>query len=88
MKSILILLAVFSFGRCYSPFHKQRTGPSRNGARDNQWINQYQAQTQDGNNRSLSGGIGTNVFDVMFQWNIMEFAYPTQQARAGKFIEN
>lgn len=83
MKIVLVLFAVIAIVRCYSPFHKQPRGPNRNGPQpDRQWINQWQSLANDGNNRSLSGGIGTNAFEVMFQWNIMEFAYPSQQQRA------
>lgn len=83
MKIVLVLVAFIAVGQCYSPFNKQRIGPNRNGpSRDIQWINQWQSPANDGNNRSLSGGIGTNAFEVMFQWNIMEFAYPSQQQRA------
>jgi hypothetical protein len=83
MKIVLVLSAVLALASSYSPFNKQRIGSNRNGPpRDNQWINQWQTPATDGKNGSLSGGIGSDVFDVMFQWNIMEFAYPTQQQRA------
>lgn len=83
MKIFLVLSAVIALVSCYSPFNKQRIGPNRTGPpRDIQWTNQWQSAPNDGQNASLSGGVGTNVFDVMFQWNIMEFAYPTQQQRA------
>jgi Major royal jelly protein len=84
MKIVLVLFTVIALGRCYSPFHKQRIGPNRTGPpRDNQWNNPWQTPASVGNNsRTLSGGIGTNAFDVMFQWNIMEFAYPSQQQRS------
>lgn len=32
-------------------------------------------------NATLAGGAGTDVFDTVFQWKIMDYAYPTQQAR-------
>lgn len=33
-------------------------------------------------NGTLQGGLGTNAFDIMFQWNIMDFEYPSPQARS------
>lgn len=50
-----------------------------------------QLQQIDRKNLTLSGGIGTNVFDVIFQWNIMDFVYPSPNQRAqaisnGQFI--
>lgn len=83
----VILVSVLSFSSGYSPFHKQPFGQSKRVNVPAQWT----AQQTDANNRSLGGGIGTDVFDVMFQWNIMEFAYPSQQQRAiaissGQFI--
>lgn len=80
LKSILIICAWIALSSCYSPFNKQRIGPSRSSQVS--WLNQWQNIPLNGNNRTLSGGIGTNVFDTMFQWNIMEFAYPSQQQRA------
>lgn len=84
--SLVLLVSFLSLSSCYSPFHKQTFGQSKkNGPA------QWTSQAIEANNRSLAGGIGTNVFDVMFQWNIMEFAYPSQQQRAiaisnGQFI--
>lgn len=76
--TVLILFVCISFAVCYSPFNKQSFGPKPSGQVpfSNQWTSASNA------NRTLSGGIGTNAFEVMFQWNIMEFAYPTQQLRA------
>lgn len=90
MKTILVLSAVVSLALGYSPFNKQRIGPNRNGP-PKQWFNQWQTTATDEKNSSLSGGIGTDVFDVMFQWNIMDFVYPSQQqrtsaVRSGSFI--
>lgn len=83
MKSVLklsIFCAILVASHSYSPFHKQPTGYRHNAQAP--WSNQWTSPAPGNSNRSLQGGIGTNVFDVMFQWNIMEFAYPSQQLRA------
>lgn len=87
---IVIFCAIFAVNHCYSPFHKQPIGQRYNAPVpcSNQWTVPGIDRPY---NRSLQGGIGTNVFEVMFQWNIMEFAYPSQQLRAqaissGQFI--
>jgi hypothetical protein len=83
-----IIFATIVFSSGYSPFTKKYVGPNRSSSGPLSW----QAQSVDSsNNASLPGGIGRNIFDVMFQWNIMEFAYPSQQLRAqaistGQFI--
>lgn len=87
---IFVLSASVAVCFCYSPFHKQYTGQTPNNQAT--WANQWSSPIDNSNsNRTLSGGIGTNAFEVMFQWNIMEFAFPSQQLRAqaistGQFI--
>ena len=79
--SLFVFLVVLTVVHCYSPFHKQHFGQPR--SEQSQWANPWtQVDSSNANNRSLSGGIGTDVFETMFQWNIMEFAYPSQQLRA------
>lgn len=78
---VLVLAAIISQGCCYSPFHKQHVGQKRSGA--SSWANQWPTSSNlNISNKTLLGGIGSNAFEVMFQWNIMEFAFPSQQQRA------
>lgn len=65
IESVLVHFASFALIFCYSPFHKQPIGPAvkRNGP----WINQFATSPTDGANRTLRGGFGSNVFDLMFQ---------------------
>lgn len=86
---VLLFCGIFAVVRGYSPFHKQPIGQGRIAPLP--WTNQWTTPAVSRNNRSIDGGVGTNVFEVMFQWAIMEFAYPTAQLRAqaissGQFI--
>jgi hypothetical protein len=87
MKSLLVLFLTASsvcFVYGYSPFNKQRIGQYRSASTAwNSWSapNSLTTASSDAN-RTLQGGIGVNAFETMFQWNIMEFAFPSQQARA------
>jgi hypothetical protein len=80
---VFIILAVFAFSRVFS-----YNGQPQNQNLNLPWtfpnIQQIFAQSFAPDSRSgmLQGGLGTNVFDVMFQWNIIDFEYPTPQARA------
>lgn len=86
LEALSVFLVIITVVRCYSPFHKQYYGQTRSD--QSLWT---PVGTNNANNRSLTGGIGTNVFETMFQWSIMEFAYPSQQLRAqaistGQFV--
>lgn len=76
-QTFLTVLACASLALCYSPFNKQSFGPKRVTS---PWSSQWTPAS--GSNRSLSGGIGRDVFETMFQWNILEFAYPSVQLKA------
>lgn len=88
-EALFVFLVIISIASCYSPFHKQYIQPR---GEQSLWANPWAPlEAYNVNNRSLDGGIGTDVFETMFQWNIMEFAYPSQQLRAqaistGQFI--
>lgn len=81
-----VFLTIFAFARAHSPFNKHFVGQQQNRNTNLPWTLQNQQQPQsfpaERRNGTLQGGLGTNVFDVMFQWNIMDFEYPSPQQRA------
>jgi len=85
--NLLIILTVFAFSRAHSPFNKHYVGQQQNRNTNLPWTLQSQQATPQSfpperRNGTLQGGFGTNAFDVMFQWNIMDFEYPSPQARS------
>jgi hypothetical protein len=71
----LVIATSVAVSRAHSPFNKHFTGQN--------FVPQWQQQQQpERRNGSIAGGIGSNAFDVMFQWNIMDYEYPTAAARA------
>lgn len=84
---LLIILTIFAFSRAHSPFNKHYVGQQQTRNTNLPWTLQNQQATPQSfpperRNGTLQGGFGTNAFDVMFQWNIMDFEYPSPQARA------
>lgn len=87
LKKLCVVLVTVSLVHGHSPFNTRPIG--QNYRRPSSWTGQPQTLSVD--NSSLSGGIGIKVFETMFQWKIMDFAYSTQQQRtqaisSGQFI--
>lgn len=68
-----VLLTFVAFSYAHSPFNKQFT--------HHRSVNQNWSQNFV-KNGTIQGGVGTNAFDTIFQWNIMDYEYPSPQARA------
>lgn len=83
MKKIQFFLAISVFvalSHAHSPFNKHYVGQRNiNQSWNQQTPSNFPADRRNG---SLQGGIGTNAFDVMFQWNIMDYEFPSANARA------
>lgn len=69
----LLILTFIAFSCAHSPFNKHFN--------HHRSINQNWSQNSV-RNGTIQGGIGTNAFNTVFQWNIMDFEFPTPQARA------
>lgn len=87
LKTLFVVLVTVSLVHGLSPFNTKPIGQNR--VRPSPWAGQ--PQPLDVNNASLTGGVGSNVFETMFQWKIMNFAYPSEQLRTkaisdGQFI--